>query len=530
MVDYILKQLADMATNFFEGLIAGSVGVLSCNMSVFEEAFPIVGTLYAILQGLAIGLILTTIVWQAFKVFGMPLGLEAEDPIKVFFKGIIATFLVFFSKDIILDYVFPLFQGTYDRINEAEGAVPEAWTWAGLQPDAIELAWFTGTAVIKLLIVSICLCLVYFNFFKLVLEIVERYILVGVLVYTSPLAFSTLPSVTTSNIFKSWMNMVLGQLMMLVLNIWTIKMFFSIMSSDLATTQFMLWFFLTLGFLKVAQRLDSYMQQIGMSVGTTGNALGGAILGFMGAQMGGSLIRGAAKGLMGGASGGFAGAAAGAAAGAGTVAAVSGGVVGGPMGGAVAKQGMMKTLGKNLAKGVKYGSTPHLVYAGGVAATKGINAAKNMASKAANSSIGQAMGMKGTNPQTDPTGFIRNMPKDVKSTAAHSAFKGAFKGGQNVPEFGKMSDMSSVSVGNGQATVTGKFASTVTDANGNSKKVKTTETYQFSRADMYNKPSGTQGKDWSMCKDVKGNDYYVSRASRDNTTKKVTINQATPKK
>lgn len=541
MVDYILKQLADMATNFFEGLIAGSVGVLSCNMSVFEEAFPIVGTLYAILQGLAIGLILTTIVWQAFKVFGMPLGLEAEDPIKVFFKGIIATFLVFFSKDIILDYVFPLFQGTYDRINEAEGAVPEAWTWAGLQPDAIELVWFTGTAVIKLLIVSICLCLVYFNFFKLVLEIVERYILVGVLVYTSPLAFSTLPSVTTSNIFKSWMNMVLGQLMMLVLNIWTIKMFFSIMSSDLATTQFMLWFFLTLGFLKVAQRLDSYMQQIGMSVGTTGNALGGAVLGLIGAQMGGSLIRGAAKGLMGGGFGGAAARGAAAAAGAGAMASVAaGGVVGGTMGGA-AKSGIMKNLGKTAGKALKYGSTPYGVYAAGVGATKAHKMAKaapgsaksfvsSAMNKAGSSIPGQAIGMKGPNPQTQSSDFIKYTPRETTGTEAKTAFKNGFKKGENVPEFGKLDANSSVTVGNGRATVTGPFYSYGKDADGKPTKTTSKDTYQFSRTDMYNKPSGTQGKDWSMCKDVKGVEYYVTKTSQDGISHKNILNQATPKK
>lgn len=541
MVDYIIKQLSDMLTNFFENLIAGSVGVLSCNMTVFEDAFPIVGSLYAILQGLAIGLILTTVVWQAFKVFGMPLGLEAEDPIRVFFKGIIATFLVFFSKDIILDYVFPIFQGTYDKINEVDGVVASAWTFEGVQTNLIELTFITGTAVVKGLIVAVCLCVVYFNFFKLILEIVERYILVGVLVYTSPLAFATLPSVTTSNIFKSWMNMVLGQLMMLVLNIWTIKMFFSIMDSDLATTEFMLWFFLSLGFLKVAQRLDSYMQQIGMSVGTTGNALGGAVLGLMGAQLGGSLIRGAAKGLMGGGFGGAAARGAAAAAGAGAMASVAaGGVVGTTMGGA-AKDGMLKSMGKTAGKALKYGSTPFLAYKAGTGATKAYKMAKSAPgsaksfassamSKAGNSTLGQAVGMKGSNPRTQSSDFIKNTPRPTSGTEAKTAFKHGFGGGENVPEFGKFDKNSSVTVGNGQATVTGPFYSYGKDADGKPTKTQSKDTYQFSRTDMYNKPSGTQGKDWSMCKDVKGVEYYVTKTSQDGVTHKNTLNQATPKK
>jgi len=42
------------------------------------------------------------------------------------------------------------------------------------------------------------------NYFKMLLEVVERYIVVGVLCYTSPLAFAMGGSKTTNQVFKSW--------------------------------------------------------------------------------------------------------------------------------------------------------------------------------------------------------------------------------------------------------------------------------------------------------------------------------------
>lgn len=58
------------------------------------------------------------------------------------------------------------------------------------------------------------------NYFKLLLEVVERYIVVGVLCYTSPLAYCMGGSKATEPVFKSWCRMVGSQLLLLVLNVW----------------------------------------------------------------------------------------------------------------------------------------------------------------------------------------------------------------------------------------------------------------------------------------------------------------------
>lgn len=105
---------------------------------------------------------------------------------------------------------------------------------------------------------------------------------VGVLCYTSPLAFSMGGSKTTSTVFKSWCRMVGSQLLLLVMNVWFLRGFASSMGQFIAnggalTTgkgSIFLWMFCALAYLKCAQRFDSYLASIGLNVAQTGSSMG----------------------------------------------------------------------------------------------------------------------------------------------------------------------------------------------------------------------------------------------------------------
>lgn len=57
------------------------------------------------------------------------------------------------------------------------------------------------------LIVLILVIIIAWNYIKLLFEAAERYILVGVLIYTAPIAFATGASESTSNVFSAWCRM-----------------------------------------------------------------------------------------------------------------------------------------------------------------------------------------------------------------------------------------------------------------------------------------------------------------------------------
>ena len=81
------------------------------------------------------------------------------------------------------------------------------------------------------LITLILVIILAWNYLKLLLEAAERYVLLGVLVYTAPVAFSMGASQTTSNIWKSWCRMLGGQIFLLLMNAWCLRLFTSMVGS-----------------------------------------------------------------------------------------------------------------------------------------------------------------------------------------------------------------------------------------------------------------------------------------------------------
>lgn len=71
------------------------------------------------------------------------------------------------------------------------------------------------------LIALIVVLVLAWNYLKLLLEAAERYVLLGVLVYTAPVAFSMGTSQSTGGIFKSWCRMFGGQVFLLLMNAWS---------------------------------------------------------------------------------------------------------------------------------------------------------------------------------------------------------------------------------------------------------------------------------------------------------------------
>lgn len=87
--------------------------------------------------------------------------------------------------------------------------------------------FISDMSVVGAILVTILMIALGWNYFKLLLEVVERYVVVGVLCYTSPLAYSMGASKTTSQVFKSWCRMVGSQLLMLIMNVWFLRAFSS---------------------------------------------------------------------------------------------------------------------------------------------------------------------------------------------------------------------------------------------------------------------------------------------------------------
>jgi len=249
------------------------LNALGTDMVVMEEYFPFVTKAFSILQYFAWALIFIITVWQLFRVFGGPIT-EAENPWHLMARSSIFAILIGYAKPIFL-LVLDIARAPYIALMDAS-MDPGDFTFAGIEQSLSNglVTLISVASVVGLILQLILLISLGWNYFKMLLEVVERYIVVGVLCYTSPLAFAMGGSKTTNQVFKSWCRMVGSQLLLLVLNVWFLRAFNSSVGQFAAnggalTTgsgNIFLWVFCALAFLKTAQKFDSYLASMGLSV------------------------------------------------------------------------------------------------------------------------------------------------------------------------------------------------------------------------------------------------------------------------
>lgn len=229
ILDGIVEWLAEQVMYALDLVSTSVLGALGCDMSAFLRYFPAAKTLYGVFVALAIGLILLNWVWQLFRNFGLGAGLEAEDPVKLSLRSLLFLLLTWYADDIV-SIVLQIGGTPYAWIMDAELPPLRFADFNSVMLTIIGVCANGAVALIALIVVLI----LAWNYLKLLLEAAERYVLLGVLVFTAPLAFSMGASQTTSNIFKSWCRMLGGQMLLLLMNAWCLRLFTSMFGAFIA--------------------------------------------------------------------------------------------------------------------------------------------------------------------------------------------------------------------------------------------------------------------------------------------------------
>ena len=324
ILDGIVEWIAEQVMAGLDLVTTSVLGALGCDMAVFLRYFPAAETMYSVFVALAIGIILLNWVWQLFKNFGLGAGVEAEDPVKLSIRSVIFILLTLFSDEIV-NIVLTIGGTPYHWIMESD--LP-ALSFADFNSVMLVIIGVCANGAVALITLILVLILAW-NYLKLLFEAAERYVLLGVLVYTAPVAFSMGASQTTANIWKSWCRMLGGQIFLLVMNAgacacsqawwgpslrtrfrckevlslkklkkflfaaFTVAIlsclfcqpaFAAISESDVqaqvdavgkeaVSGNVFIWFLCAIGFLKVGQKIDSFLSSLGVNVGHTGGSM-----------------------------------------------------------------------------------------------------------------------------------------------------------------------------------------------------------------------------------------------------------------
>lgn len=284
MLDWIFEGIvtwvSSIASELMDAVSRVFLDALGTDMDAMEGYFPFVTKAFEVMQYMAWAVLFLITVWQLFRVFGGPIT-EAENPWQLLLRSALFALLVGAARP-IFTMALDIARAPYTALMEVSMEA-EDFTFAGIE-DALKNGLTTIVSTVTVvgpILILILLIALGWNYFKLLLECVERYIVVGVLCYTSPLAFAMGGSKATNQVFKSWCRMVGSQLLLLVLNVWFLRAFDSSVGQFIGNGgalasgggSVFLWLFCALAFLKTAQKFDSYLAAMGLNVAQTGSSM-----------------------------------------------------------------------------------------------------------------------------------------------------------------------------------------------------------------------------------------------------------------
>ena len=280
MLDLIFSGLASIVGDALDGLIRIFMPLLDFNFDTFNSAFPYAADAYPLIQSIAIAVVLLIATIQVVPFFfgGKR---QNETPIRILLSAAIAVAAIFYGNYIftaIMDFA----QLPFDALRVSHTSASWGWNLSSIISSA--------TYHVSILLYIVLIVAMGIAFLKLMLEIIERYVFLFVLIYLSPLASSTLASRETSGVFWKFVSMFISQCALFVLNIWFLKMVVS-MFQNLASSPFLL-LGLLMGYamLRIAAKIDSYMNQLGLNAAAVGMGNELFAAGMMLMSMGGKAV------------------------------------------------------------------------------------------------------------------------------------------------------------------------------------------------------------------------------------------------
>lgn len=314
IINTLLSWLVDVICRAFQFLVECFLNMFGMDgantLNLFHYVFPFTDTVWNVCMYAGFFVLFIITVWQVFKAMFGNLT-EAESPTKTIAKMIITAGFVGFSGTLckIFFYIgtvpfeafmnasdsFTDFSETWDDLMAMDSPL-DAFTASTTFADSAMI--LTGVSGLLPFIFIVAFSVLMQEFFKLMCEAVERYVILGILSMFAPVCISTGVSKSTQRICFSWVNMMISQTILMSMNVIFLKgfcsgisrMFRLLLGTTAGTgetglgTDFTFFtapvaWLMVVAWLKVGQRMDEYMNMLGMTAAISGGGFGAGILG-----------------------------------------------------------------------------------------------------------------------------------------------------------------------------------------------------------------------------------------------------------
>lgn len=287
ILEDIINWINDKIADGQEGVIIAIIDMIQKNFEptsryFFDQMLHITdgfdNPVFGIITNIAYAFLLIIFTYNLFVI-----ATKVPDPsqkrqalIPLIIRALISIPLIYFSRS-VLNEIATLAQHAVNNINPISSAS------TGTSQILNNWSDLSSFAIIPLIIKFILWCTLTIEVFKLVLEVIERFIVAIILELFSPIAFAFISNQTTSGITKKYLQMYISQEFLLITNKIMLYIFAAILTHG---NRNVIGIMTLIAFVITAQRLDNHMKQLGLSVAQTGGALLGSVVGAMAAMRG----------------------------------------------------------------------------------------------------------------------------------------------------------------------------------------------------------------------------------------------------
>ena len=283
----------------------------SPRLITMDHYFPGLNDMWDLILSVSFAMVLALCIFKIFQNSFLTMSKAYESPFMTILRSVFALVVITVLPQ-LLRYLFEFTDTVYwavlgeggmseEALTQKEvgtavmGRVAQAISGGEVEltgPDGLASIFDVSSNVSSLAQFIVCLILtvaIVWNYFKLMLEIAERYVVLGIMYYTMPLAAVPIVSRDTSPITKSWLRMLVSELMILALNVWFVVVFRNaIIVNSMIAGEYevnghtvgsgILWCFIAIAFLKTAQKIDSHIATLGLTTAQLSSGIGATLL------------------------------------------------------------------------------------------------------------------------------------------------------------------------------------------------------------------------------------------------------------
>lgn len=283
VLDLLSTCLSVISEEFYKVLKLNGEETLDVFFNLFMPNVKSGGTnVWTLCVALGLVILYFNLILGLFKAFFGPL-VKAESPLKLVAKFLFFCVLVAYSRD-ICNFFFETATAPYELLSTMSfGGAPDLGaalkTFATTKFNTMLHPAGAFAEVIKSIFTVFILFSILVNYLKLIIEVAERYVILGVLSIVAPMCIATGSSESTANIAKSWVRMMVSQVIVMCMSVFFLRVFEGAVNriSVIGASPF-LSMVLILAWLRTGQRIDSHMGTLGLTVAQAGNGLYGDMM------------------------------------------------------------------------------------------------------------------------------------------------------------------------------------------------------------------------------------------------------------